>query len=63
MTNKKTFVCNRARMFSFLRERGFKPYKIAPDRKNPRYSVFLFDMTPELGDAVLDYISKVPKAG
>lgn len=32
---QKTYVCKRARMCSFLIEKGFTPYKVAPDRDNP----------------------------
>ena len=28
---QKTYVCKRARMCSFLIEKGFTPYKVAPD--------------------------------
>ena len=43
-------------MATYLMERGFKPYRIAPDRDNPMYDVFLFTATPELYEAVTDYI-------
>ena len=44
---QKTYVCKRARMCSFLIEKGFTPYKVAPDRDNPMYDVFLFTASPE----------------
>lgn len=28
---QKTYVCKRARMCSFLIEKGFTPYKVAPE--------------------------------
>lgn len=52
-----TYVCKRARMCSFLRERGFEPYKVTPDRDNPMYDVFLFTASPELYQAVMEYIN------
>lgn len=52
----RTYVCKRARLCSFLQERGFQPYKIAPDRSNPRYDVFLFTATPALYEAVLAFV-------
>lgn len=52
----RTYVCKRARMCNFLRSKGFQPYKIAPDRDNPMYEVFLFTASPELYDAVMEYI-------
>ncbi len=54
--NMRTYVCKRARMCNFLRSKGFKPYKLAPDRDNPLYEVFLFTASPELYDAVMEYI-------
>ena len=53
----RTYVCKRARMCSFLRERGFAPYKVTPDRDNPMYDVFLFTASPELYQAVMEYIN------
>lgn len=53
----RTYVCKRARMCSFLRERGFEPYKVTPDRDNPMYDVFLFTASPELYQAVMEYIN------
>jgi hypothetical protein len=54
---QKTYVCKRARMCSFLIEKGFTPYKVAPDRDNPMYDVFLFTASPELYEAVMEYIN------
>jgi len=53
---RKTYVCKRARMCSYLMEHGFSPYKIAPDRDNPKFDVYLFSETPELHSAVMDYV-------
>ena len=53
---RRTYVCKRPRMCSYLVERGFSPYKISPDRANPRYNVYLFTATPELHSAVMDYV-------
>ena len=52
----RTYVCKRSRMCSYLMERGFSPYKIAPDRDNPMYNVYLFRSTPELYAAVMEYV-------
>lgn len=54
---KKTYVCKRARMCSYLVECGFMPYKIKPDCDNPRYNVYLFTASPELYKAVLAYVA------
>ena len=45
-------------MASFLIGCGFKPYRIAPDKDNPVYSVYLFTASPELYDAVMAYTTK-----
>lgn len=52
----KTYVCKRSRMCSYLIDRGFSPYQIAPDRDNPHYNVYLFTATPELHKAVMEYV-------
>ena len=53
---RKTYVCKRSRMCSYLMERGFSPYKITPDKDNPIYNVYLFTATPELHKAVMEYV-------
>ena len=53
---RKTYVCKRSRMCSYLMERGFSPYKITPDKDNPLYNVYLFTATPELHKAVMEYV-------
>lgn len=58
MENRKTYVCKRPRMCSYLREKGFEPYKITPDQDNPIYDVYLFTATPELYRAVMDYVTR-----
>lgn len=64
MSNEqKTYVCKRARMCSFLIEKGFSPYRVTPDRDNPMYDVFLFTATPELYQAVMEYINTRAKKG
>ena len=55
MADRKTYVCKRTRMAVYLLERGFQPYRIAPDKDNPIFSVYLFTATPELYAAVMDY--------
>ena len=54
---RKTYVCKRTRMAAYLMERGFQPYKIAPDRDNPVYSVYLFTESPELYRSVMEYVT------
>lgn len=54
---RKTYVCKRARMCSYLVDKGFMPYQIKPDYDNPKYNVFLFTASPELYKAVMEYIN------
>ncbi len=56
-----TYVCKRIRLCKFLVERGFKPFKIVPDRKNDKYNVFLFEATPKLNDAVIEYFNQISR--
>ena len=53
----KTYVCKRTRMAAYLMERGFQPYRIAPDRDNPVYNVYLFTESPELYRSVMEYVT------
>lgn len=53
----KQFLCNRLRMYTYLVDRGFSPAQVLPDADNPRYKMFLFDETPELTAAVMQYFS------
>jgi hypothetical protein len=38
-------------------EQGFYPYKIADDRRNPAYTVYLFEQSDALTQATVDYYS------
>ena len=53
----KQFLCNRLRLCSYLIDRGFTPSQVLPDSQNPKFNVFLFDETPELSAAVVQYLS------
>lgn len=52
---RPTFVCKRLRICDHLIKRGFEPYETVPDRKNPKYHVYLFRESPELLEAVEEY--------
>lgn len=54
----KTYVCKRLRLCRYLMECGFEPYKIVPDRDNPRYNVWLFDHSKDLMAAVMRYLTR-----
>jgi hypothetical protein len=50
-------------MCDFLMHKGFVPYRVSPDRDNPKYDVFLFTASPELYLAVIEYIGSHRKEG
>jgi len=49
------FVCKRLRLCRYLIDRGYEPYKIVPDKDNPRFNVYLFNRSAGLTEAVMDY--------
>lgn len=55
LNGMKTYVCRRLRLLSYLKEKGYLPYRTQPDYRNPRFYVWLFEETPELLNAVEDY--------
>lgn len=55
MYKSQYFTCRRLRMVEWLRSKGFLPFTTIPDIKNPVYSVWLYDRTPELEAAVTEY--------
>ena len=56
----KTYVCKKIRLFNFLSNNGFVPYKIDKDRFNKKYLVWLYIDTPELSKAISEYYLNVP---
>lgn len=55
---KRTYVCKRLRLATYLVERGFKPYQITPDRDNPMFDVYLFDASLLLYRAVTEFFTE-----
>ena len=54
----KTYVCKRLRLCRHLMNCGFTPYKIVPDRDNPRFNVWLFDQSPALTETIMQYFTR-----
>ena len=54
--NKPYYICKRLRLLEHLRMKGFIPYQILPDVRNPKYLVWMFENTPELADAVEEFL-------
>lgn len=41
--SRNTYVCRRIRLYSYLTEQGFKPYKVVPDIYNADRVVWLYE--------------------
>lgn len=54
MMTKKIFT---RKLAIYLREKGFRILKTEVNFKYPQYDVFVFEDTPELLDAILEYNS------
>lgn len=48
----QVFVCKRLRLCNYLTQKGFRPFDTAPDKTNPDYTNWLFEVTPELTAAI-----------
>lgn len=54
----KYYICKRLRLLEFLKDKGFLPLRTEPDIKNPKYSVWIFENSPELLDNIDEYLEK-----
>lgn len=52
------YYCSRLRLLEFLRNKGFYPIRTLPDINNPRYNAWVFDNTPELIEAVDEFLTQ-----
>ena len=59
----KYYVCTKMKLLTYLMKRGYMYIKIDKDRNNPRYTVWLFEDTPELREEVSRYYANYPKKG
>lgn len=50
--NNKTYVCRRVFVYEFLTRRGFVPYKTATDKFDCTKTVWLYDDSQDLRNAV-----------
>lgn len=53
--SRKTYVCRKLRIYIYLTERGFKPYRTVPDMRDPNRLVWLYEDSDEIRDAVEEY--------
>lgn len=58
LKDKKYYMCNRYRMMCELKELGFEPIRVLPSMENPRRFVWLYENSPELTQAVEDYVAR-----
>lgn len=52
---KKTYVCNRWRMFNYLKEHGFNEFQKVNDIYNEKFYVWLFTNSVDLQKCISDY--------
>lgn len=50
-----TYVCRKLRLYSFLTDCGFKPYRAVPDMYDSSRLVWLYEDSDEIRDAVEEY--------
>ena len=53
MEKSKTYVCRKLFLYNLLTERGFVPFRVAPDKYNCRHTIWLYSNSPEL-EAVVE---------
>lgn len=53
------FVCLKLRLCTYLLEKGFMYERTEPHRDNPKFTVWLFKMSPELRKAVNEYYAEL----
>lgn len=51
----KTYVCRKIYLYRLLTERGFEPFKVAPDKWDCKRLVWLYADSPELRAVVEEY--------
>lgn len=61
MEKSKTYVCRKLYLYHLLTERGFVPFKVAPDKFNCKHTVWLYPDSPELRDTVEEYYANKPE--
>ena len=50
--DEEVYFCSRLRILSWLNSKGFEPFGTMPDRGNPSRTVWVFEKTPALYDAL-----------
>ena len=55
------YVCRRMKLCSFLLSKGFKYEKTEKDKFNDKYTVWIFQSSPELRLAIEEYYAQKPE--
>lgn len=53
--SRRTYVCRKLFLYNFLTEKGFEPFKVAPDKFDCKKFVWLYTDCPEIREAVEEY--------
>lgn len=61
--DKKVYVCKRLKLFSWLTENGFTPFKQVQDDNNPRYMCWLFVNSAQLQKSISEYYAQPTHRG
>ena len=56
-TKRQTYVCKRLRLCRYLIDHGFEPYKIAPNKDEPKHNVYLFERCKALDMVLMKYFN------
>lgn len=55
------YLCRRMKLCGYLLKHGFQYVKVVPDKYKEGYKCWLFEMSPELKNAVECYYSEIKK--
>lgn len=58
MKKNSIFLCKRMKLFTYLCEKGFVPYKTAKDENNPKYTVWMYNRSDRLNAAIEEYFNR-----
>ena len=53
----QTYVCRKLFLYYFLTEKGFKPYRTVPDKWDCNKTIWFYDDSNEIRNAVEEYYS------
>lgn len=59
LDTSKDYVCKRIRLYNYLSERGVYPIEHKVDKDNPKFYVWFYKSTEELGKLINSYYNRV----